>query len=84
MEQNYYAILGVHKSASPDEVKKAYLKLARDNHPDLFRDASQRAEADRKFQLITEAYNQLRDEKLRREYDKTLDRKVRTPEEEAR
>jgi curved DNA-binding protein CbpA len=84
MDLDYYAILGIAKSARPDDIKKAYLQLARDNHPDRIRDPAQKAEADRRFQLITEAYNQLRDEKARREYDKTLDRKVRTPEEEAR
>ena len=84
MDPDYYAILGIAKTASPDEIKKAYQRLARDNHPDRIRDPEQKAEADRRFQLITEAYNQLRDEKARREYDRTLDRKVRTPEEEAR
>lgn len=84
MDHEYYAILGVAKTARPDEIKKAYLQLARENHPDRVRDPALKAEADRKFQLITEAYNHLRDETLRREYDRTLDRKVRTPEEEAR
>jgi curved DNA-binding protein CbpA len=84
MDPDYYAILGLAKTASPDDIKKAYLRLARDNHPDRIRDPEQKVEADRKFQLITEAYNQLREEKARREYDRTLDRKVRTPEEEAR
>ncbi len=84
MGHDYYAILGISKFARPEEIKKAYLQLAKDNHPDRIRDPAQRAEADRKFQLITEAYNQLRDESARREYDRTLDRKVRTPEDEAR
>lgn len=84
MIDDYYKILGVAKTASADDVKKAYLKLARDNHPDRFRDPEERARADRQFQLITEAYNQLRDDRLRREYDRSLDRKVRPPEEEAR
>jgi curved DNA-binding protein CbpA len=84
MLHDYYAILGVGKSARPEEIKRAYLQLARDNHPDRIRDPAQKAEADRRFQLITEAYNQLRDESARREYDRSLDRKVRTPEEEAR
>lgn len=82
--EDYYRILSVAKTATPEEIKKAYLKLARDNHPDRFRDPEERAQADRRFQLITEAYNQLRDDRLRREYDRTLDRKVRPPEEEAR
>jgi curved DNA-binding protein CbpA len=84
MLHDYYAILGVARSARPEDIKKAYLQLARDNHPDRIRDPAQKAEADRRFQLITEAYNQLREESARREYDKSLDRKVRTPEEEAR
>lgn len=84
MDQDYYQILGLSKTSTPDDIKKAYHRLARENHPDRFRDPGERAEADRRFQLITEAYNQLRDERLRREYDRTLDRKVRTPEEEAR
>ena len=84
MDHDYYAILGIARSARPEEIKKAYLQLARDNHPDRVRDPAQKAEADRRFQLITEAYNQLRDETLRREYDRSLERKMRTPEEEAR
>ncbi len=84
MDHDYYAILGIAKTARPEEIKKAYLQLARDNHPDRVRDPALKVEADRKFQLITEAYNHLRDDTLRREYDRTLDRKVRTPEEEAR
>lgn len=84
MDEDYYRVLGISKTSSPDEIKKAYLRLARENHPDRFRDPAERAEADRRFQLITEAYNQLRDDKQRREYDRNLDKKTRTPEEEAR
>lgn len=83
MSEDYYRILGVSKTARPDEIKKAYLKLARENHPDRFNTAEERDEADRRFQQITEAYNQLRDERLRKEYDRSLDKKVRPPEEEA-
>jgi curved DNA-binding protein CbpA len=84
MDEDYYRVLGISKTSTPDEVKKAYLRLARENHPDRFRDPAERADADRRFQLITEAYNQLRDDKQRREYDRNLDKKTRTPEEEAR
>ena len=83
MEEDFYAILGVSRSARPDQIKKAYLKLARENHPDRFRDPAEKEEADRRFQLISEAYNQLRDEKLRAEYDKRQQRKVQTPGQEA-
>lgn len=84
MAEDYYSVLGIPKTASASEVRRAYLKLARNNHPDRFTDPAERAEADRRFQLITEAFNTLRDEKLRQDYDRTLDRKTRTPKEEAR
>jgi DnaJ-class molecular chaperone len=84
MTDDYYKILGVHKTASVGEIKKAYLQLARDNHPDRFKDPTERAEADRRFQQITEAFNQLRDEKTRQEYDRSLTKETKTPEEEAR
>ena len=70
MTDDYYKILGVAKTASAGEIKKAYLQLARDNHPDRFKDPAERDEAGQRFQLITEAFNQLRDEKNRKEYDK--------------
>ena len=84
MTDDYYKILGIHKTASVGEIKKAYLQLARDNHPDRFKDPAERDEADRRFQLITEAFNQLRDEKSRQEYDRELTKETKTPEEEAR
>ena len=76
MPDDYYAILQVPKTARSDEIKKGYLKLARDNHPDRFTDPEERSKADQRFQLITEAYNQLRDERLRQEYDKSLQKQV--------
>ena len=83
MSDDYYSILGVAKTASASEIRKAYLQLARDNHPDRFADG-ERDEAGQRFQKITEAFNHLRDERLRREYDKNLDKKERPPEEEAK
>lgn len=79
----YYEILGVPRTASQRQIKEAYLRLARENHPDRVRDPAKRDEADRLFQQINESYNHLRDDKLRREYDKSLDRALMTPEQEA-
>lgn len=84
MAQDFYSILGVHKTASAAEIKKAYLQLARANHPDRFSEESARQDADVRFQQITEAFNQLRDEKSRQEYDRSLAKETKTPEEEAR
>ncbi len=84
MTDDYYAILRVAKTASTGEIKKAYLQLARDNHPDRFKDPAERDEAGQRFQLITEAFNQLRDEKNRKEYDRDLSKVTKPPEEEAR
>lgn len=83
MSEDYYSILGISKTASAAEIRKAYLVLARDHHPDRFSDPAEREEASRRFKQITEAFNQLRDEKLRREYDRSREKKERTPEEEA-
>ena len=59
------------------------MKLAREAHPDRFPDPTERDEADRRFQLINEAFNHLRDEKQRREYDKSLEDKAVPPEKKA-
>jgi len=63
---DYYKVLGISKTASPEEVKKAYRKLARQYHPDLNpKDAS----AHRKFQEINEANEVLSDPEKRKKYD---------------
>ncbi len=80
---DYYAILGVPRTASTEDIKAAYLRLARENHPDRFTDSDQRAAAARRIQEINESYNVLRDEKLRREYDRRLERQALGPEQEA-
>ena len=84
MTDDYYKILRVAKTASVGEIKKAYLQLARENHPDRFKDPAEREEAGQRFQQITEAFNQLRDEKNRKEYDRDLSKVTKPPEEEAR
>ncbi len=65
MSGNYYEILGVSKTATPDELKKAYRKLALKYHPDK----GGGAEAEKKFKEINEAYQVLSDETKRRQYD---------------
>jgi len=64
--KDYYEILGVKKSASQEEIKKAYRKLARKYHPDLNPNDK---EAERRFKSISEAYAVLGDAKKRKEYD---------------
>ena len=69
-EEDLYELLGVSPDASPEEVKKAYKKLAIELHPDRFPDdADKRAEATERFGKITNAYNVLKDEEQKAEYD---------------
>ena len=57
--KDYYDILGVSKSASEDDIKRAYRKLARKYHPDLNKDNPK--EAEEKFKEVNEAYHVLSD-----------------------
>ena len=66
LEKDFYAILGVSKDASTEEIKQAYKKLARENHPDLNPGDT---EAEKKFKEISEASAILTDEGKRQEYD---------------
>lgn len=64
---DYYKVLEVSKSASADEIKKAYRKLAMKYHPDQNKDNK---EAEKKFKELTEAYEVLKDEQKRAAYDR--------------
>lgn len=66
MAKDYYEVLGVKKDAAPDQIKKAYRKLAMKYHPD--KNQGDKAAED-KFKEISEAYAVLSDDEKRREYD---------------
>tara|TARA_B100000886_G_scaffold57453_1_gene35314 strand:+ start:14 stop:883 length:870 start_codon:yes stop_codon:yes gene_type:complete len=66
LDKNFYATLGVPQDASISEIKKAYKKLARENHPDL---NPGDLEAEKRFKEVSEAHSVLGDERKKQEYD---------------
>ncbi|KAK3099479.1 hypothetical protein FSP39_005076 [Pinctada imbricata] len=66
LKEDYYQILGVSKSASQKDIKKAYYQKAKKYHPDVNKNDSSAA---KKFQEVSEAYEVLSDENKRKQYD---------------
>lgn len=67
-KSNYYEVLGVSRTATEDDIKKSYRKLAREYHPDV----NKGADAEVKFKEINLAYDTLSDSLKRADYDQTL------------
>lgn len=81
--ETYYSLLGASLNASPGEIKRSYLRLAQKHHPDLYLDPKEKIKANEKFSKITEAYRVLSDDKLKEEYDKSLETGIK-PKDEAK
>jgi curved DNA-binding protein len=64
-DRDFYQVLGVSRTASQDEIQRAYRRLAREHHPDLNSDPS----AEERFKDVSEAYDVLSDPQTRRRYD---------------
>ncbi|HSF03053.1 MAG TPA: DnaJ domain-containing protein, partial [Solirubrobacterales bacterium] len=78
---DYYEILGIPRTASVTEIRKAYLKIARERHPDRFSDPVEKERAQEFFKDATAAFNTLLSEQARAQYNSELDRPQATPEE---
>jgi len=76
---NYYEILGVGRNASAAEIRQAYVRLAKERHPDRFPDPAERARAEAFFKELTAAYNTLGNDRGRAEYDTSLSRPKDAP-----
>ena len=74
-KRDYYEVLGIQRSASEDEIKKAYRKLAKQYHPDL---NPGNAEAEQKFKEVNEAYEVLSDANKKARYDQLSRQKEST------
>ena len=69
-QEDFYETLGVESAAAPEDIRRAYLKLAKRLHPDRFpNDDERRAEAQSEFSKVTRAHDVLSDAKQREEYD---------------
>ena len=71
MKINYYEVLGVQRSASEQEIRDRFRRLVRDSHPDRYT-GNNKADAERKFQALTEAVNVLTNPARRKQHDAEL------------
>lgn len=71
--ENCYDVLGAKRESNRDEITQLYRSLARKWHPDRFRDSEEKAAATEKFRQIATAYEVLREDESRRDYNDMLD-----------
>src|SRR3954452_20187737 len=71
MKVNYYEVLGIERSASESEIRERFRKLAREQHPDRYK-GNDKADAERRFQTLTEAVNVLTNPAKRKQHDSEL------------
>jgi len=82
---DHYQTLGVAPTASAAEIRQAYVRLARERHPDRFTDPAEKQRAQAALQDITTAFNELVNPRSRQDYDAARHKpQPRTPEEIAR
>lgn len=72
-KENCYDVLGVTRDSSKVEISKNYRQLARKHHPDMHRSSEAKAEAEERFKQIATAYEILKDDESRTDYDYMLD-----------
>ena len=72
-KENCYDILGVTRESTKNEIAKNYRQLAKKHHPDLHRDPKAKIEAEEKFKIVANAYEILKDDESRTDYDYMLD-----------
>lgn len=78
MRINYYEVLGVERTATETEIRERFRKLAREHHPDRF-SGPEKADAERRFQALTEAVNVLTNPARRKQHDSEIASPVAKP-----
>jgi curved DNA-binding protein CbpA len=82
MAADFYEILGVPRTATQAEVRAAYVRLAKERHPDRFPDPIEKERAQEFFKELTTAFNTIFNERSRKEYDgQARHSQVKTPQE---